>query len=57
MRGISPSQGRCLTQTQNKRKHVHASSGIRTSDPRAGETGDISCLRGRPRCDRQPLYS
>jgi hypothetical protein len=42
---ISPSQGRYLTQTQNKHRVLSALSGIRTHDPsvRAGE--DISCLR------------
>jgi hypothetical protein len=52
-RGISPSQGHYLTQTQNKHKSdIHALSGIRTHDPsvRAGE--DSSCLRLRGHRDR-----
>jgi hypothetical protein len=49
-RGISPSQGRYLTNTRNT--EIHALSGIRTHDPsvRAGE--DISCHRPRGHCDR-----
>jgi hypothetical protein len=53
-RGISPSQGRCLTQTQNKYKtDIYALSGIRTHDQsvRAGE--DISCSRPRGHWDRR----
>jgi hypothetical protein len=40
-------------QTQNKRAHIHNSSGIRTHDScfRAGE--DSSCFRPRGQCDRQ----
>jgi hypothetical protein len=47
--GISPSQGRYLTQTQTD---IHALSGTRTHDPsvRAGE--DISCLRQCSHGDR-----
>jgi hypothetical protein len=39
------------TQTQNKRKHIHALTGVRTRDPnvQAGEEG--SCLRLRGHCD------
>jgi hypothetical protein len=50
-RGISPSQGRYLTKTQNT--DIHALSGIRTHDPsvRAGE--DISCHRPRGHSERQ----
>jgi hypothetical protein len=48
-RGISPSQGRYLTQTD-----IHSLSGIRTHDPsvRAGE--NISCLRPQGHWDRHP---
>jgi hypothetical protein len=54
-RGISPLQGPYLhkeQQTQNKRTHIHAMSGIRAHDPsvRAGEDG--SCFRPRGSCDR-----
>jgi hypothetical protein len=40
------------TYTQNKSKHIHAFSGIRTYDPkvRVGEVGP--CLRPRDQCDR-----
>jgi hypothetical protein len=49
-RGISPSQGRYLT--QNKHIRIHTLSGIRTHDPsvRAGE--DILCLRPHGHCHR-----
>jgi hypothetical protein len=54
-RMISPSQGRCLTLTQNKRIHTpnnHALSGIRTHDPSVRASEDSSCLRLRGYCDR-----
>jgi hypothetical protein len=56
--GISPSRGRYLTQTQNKRiqtsKFIHALSGIRNQDPSVRASEDISCLRPRGHCD--PVY-
>jgi hypothetical protein len=39
------------SQTQNKRKHNHASSGIQTHDPKIGVGND--CLRSRGHCDKQ----
>jgi hypothetical protein len=45
------------TQTQNKRTHIHASSGIRTHDPSVHAGEDGSCLRPRSHCDRPaPLH-
>jgi hypothetical protein len=41
------------TQTQNKRKHIHTSSGIRTHDPSGRVSEDSSCLISRGHCDRQ----
>jgi hypothetical protein len=52
-RGISPSQGRLPTQTQNKRVDIHSFSGIRTHDPSARAGEDSSCLRPRGHCDRR----
>jgi hypothetical protein len=52
-RVISSSQGRYLTETQNK--HIHASSGIRTHYPSVQASEDSSCLRLRSHCDR-PNY-
>jgi hypothetical protein len=43
-RGISPPQGRFLTQTQNTHT-THALSWIRTHDPSVRTYEDISCLR------------
>jgi hypothetical protein len=51
-RVISPSQGRYLTQTQNKQTDIHALSGIRTHDPSVRASEDSSCLRPRGHCDR-----
>jgi hypothetical protein len=45
-RGISPSQGRYLAQTQNKHRHP-CLSGLRTHDPSVRVGEDISCLRPR----------
>jgi hypothetical protein len=53
IRVISPSQGRYLTQTQNKHTDIHASSGIWTHDPSVRTREDSSCLRPRGHCDRQ----
>jgi hypothetical protein len=47
-RGISPSQGRYLTQTD-----IHALSGTRTHDPSVRAGKDISCLRPHGHCCRQ----
>jgi hypothetical protein len=41
------------TQTQNKRKHIHALSGIRTHNPSVRASEDSSCHRPRGHCDRQ----
>jgi hypothetical protein len=46
-RGVSPSQGPYLTETQN----IHNLSGIGTHDPRAGAVEGISCLRPRDHCE------
>jgi hypothetical protein len=45
-----------LAKTQNKYRHLHSLSGIRTHDPsvRAGE--DSSCLSQRGYCDRLLYY-
>jgi hypothetical protein len=56
--GISPTQGRYLqkiTQTQNKRTHIHALSGIRIHDPSVEAGEDSSRLRPRGHCDRRLL--
>jgi hypothetical protein len=45
-RGISPSQGRYLTQTD-----IHALSEIRTHDPYVRAGRNISCFRPRGHCD------
>jgi hypothetical protein len=49
-RGISPSQGHDLTQTD-----IHALNGIRTHDPSVREGEDISCLRRRGHCGRHSV--
>jgi hypothetical protein len=50
-RGISSSQCRYLTQTQNKETDIHGLNGIRTQDPSVRAREDISCLRPRGNCD------
>jgi hypothetical protein len=51
-RGFSPSQGRYLTQTQNKRTQTsHALNEIRTHDPSVRASEDVSCLRPRGHFD------
>jgi hypothetical protein len=49
-RVISSSQGRYLTQTQNK--HIHASSWIPTHNPSFRANEDSSCLRRCGHCDQ-----
>jgi hypothetical protein len=43
------------TNTEEKRKDIHASSGIRTHDPIVGAGEDISRLRPRGDCSRQNI--
>jgi hypothetical protein len=50
--GISPSQGRYLTQTQKQCGVIHALSEIRTHDPSVPASEEYSCLRLRGHCDR-----
>jgi hypothetical protein len=44
-RVISPSQGRYLTQTQNKQTDIHASSWIRTHDSSVRASENSSCSK------------
>jgi hypothetical protein len=57
-RVIRPSQCCCLhrtTQTQNKLRHIHALSGIRTHCPSVWVGEDSSCPRARGHWDRHIL--
>jgi hypothetical protein len=54
-RVISPSQGRYLTQTQNKHR-LYASIGIRTHDPSVRTSEDSSCVRPCGHCDRRGAH-
>jgi hypothetical protein len=60
-RVISPSQGRYLHTGQHKHRinahrHTHASSGIRTHDPRVRASEDSSYLIPRGHRDRRYIY-
>jgi hypothetical protein len=50
-RGISPSQGRYL-RTEETRKEIHGSSGIRTHDPSLWTAQDSLSVRSRGPCER-----
>jgi hypothetical protein len=52
-----PLPTRRTTQTQNKRRDIHASSGIRTHVPSVRAAEDGSCFRPRGHCDRLSLYT
>jgi hypothetical protein len=52
-RGISPSQGRYLTQTQTI---IYALSGIGTHGPSVRASEDSSCLRPRRHCDQLIMH-